>query len=54
MIQVGVLYVSNGQVNNEQEILRNTTGSLRYTEFLQVRINIIYKIFSIIKLEQSL
>lgn len=33
--QVGVLYVSSGQVNNEQEILRNTSGSLRYTEFLQ-------------------
>ncbi|KAJ1527617.1 hypothetical protein ONE63_007580 [Megalurothrips usitatus] len=33
--QVGVLYVGMGQTNNEQEILRNTTGSLRYTEFLQ-------------------
>ncbi|XP_026278513.1 tuberin isoform X1 [Frankliniella occidentalis] len=33
--KVGVLYVGLGQANNEQEILRNTTGSLRYTEFLQ-------------------
>jgi len=34
--QVGVLYVGRGQANSEVDILRNTVGSLRYTEFLQV------------------
>lgn len=32
---VGVLYVGPGQANNEQEILRNRGGSLRYTNFLK-------------------
>ncbi|XP_060521768.1 tuberin [Cylas formicarius] len=32
---IGVLYIRQGQVNNEAEILRNRFGSLRYVEFLQ-------------------
>lgn len=33
--KIGVIYVREGQVNNEVEILRNQFGSLRYVEFLQ-------------------
>ncbi|XP_030752123.1 tuberin isoform X2 [Sitophilus oryzae] len=32
---IGVLYIGEGQVNNEIEILKNSFGSLRYVEFLQ-------------------
>lgn len=32
--KIGVLYVGQGQANNEAEILRNRNGSLRYTQFL--------------------
>jgi tuberous sclerosis 2 len=32
--KIGVLYVAQGQANNETEILRNRHGSLRYTQFL--------------------
>ena len=32
--KIGVLYVAQGQSNNELEILRNRNGSFRYTEFL--------------------
>lgn len=32
---VGVLYIREGQVNNEVEILKNSFGSLRYIKFLQ-------------------
>ncbi|XP_065337125.1 tuberin [Cloeon dipterum] len=32
--KLGVLYVGPNQANNETEILRNTCGSVRYTEFL--------------------
>ncbi|XP_059490501.1 tuberin isoform X2 [Neocloeon triangulifer] len=32
--KLGVLYVGENQANNETEILRNTSGSVRYTEFL--------------------
>ncbi|CAG9773906.1 unnamed protein product [Ceutorhynchus assimilis] len=35
MHKVGVIYIREGQVNNEAEILRNSFGSLRYIEFLQ-------------------
>ncbi|XP_076271400.1 TSC complex subunit tuberin isoform X2 [Rhynchophorus ferrugineus] len=31
---IGVLYIGKGQVNNEIEILRNSFGSLRYTQFI--------------------
>lgn len=34
--KIGVLYVGKGQ-RTEQEILKNTFGSLRYMLFLQVR-----------------
>ncbi|KAH1016696.1 hypothetical protein HUJ04_007876 [Dendroctonus ponderosae] len=33
--RVGVLYIREGQVNNEMEILKNQFGSLRYMKFLQ-------------------
>ncbi|KAL1488930.1 hypothetical protein ABEB36_014716 [Hypothenemus hampei] len=33
--KVGVLYIGEGQANNELEILRNSFGSLRYIKFLQ-------------------
>jgi hypothetical protein len=36
--KVGVIYVGPGQASNEAEILRNQFGSLRYAQFLQVRI----------------
>jgi tuberous sclerosis protein 2 len=36
--KVGVIYVGPGQASNEAEILRNQFGSLRYAEFLQVRL----------------
>lgn len=32
--KIGVIYVKQGQANNEMEILRNVNGSLRYTQFL--------------------
>lgn len=32
---IGVLYVGQGQCNNEVEILRNSYGSARYVEFLR-------------------
>ena len=32
--KIGVLYVAQGQANNETEILRNRHGGLRYTQFL--------------------
>lgn len=32
--KIGVIYVKQGQANNETEILRNVNGSLRYTQFL--------------------
>lgn len=32
--KIGVVYVKHGQANNETEILRNVSGSLRYTQFL--------------------
>ncbi|XP_050296204.1 tuberin isoform X2 [Anthonomus grandis grandis] len=32
---VGVLYIREGQVNNEVEIMKNRFGSLRYVKFLQ-------------------
>lgn len=33
--KIGVLYIREGQVNSEVEILRNRFGSLRYVDFLQ-------------------
>jgi len=33
--KIGVLYVGQGQCNNEVEILRNSHGSARYVEFLR-------------------
>lgn len=33
--KIGVIYVREGQVNNEVDILRNQFGSIRYVEFLQ-------------------
>ncbi|XP_017134841.1 tuberin [Drosophila miranda] len=33
--KIGVLYVGQGQCNNEVEILRNSHGSTRYVEFLR-------------------
>ncbi|XP_030373019.1 tuberin [Scaptodrosophila lebanonensis] len=33
--RIGVLYVGQGQCNNEVEILRNSYGSTRYVEFLR-------------------
>lgn len=33
--KIGVLYVGQGQCNNEAEMFRNRHGSLRYTEFLR-------------------
>ncbi|KAH8270153.1 hypothetical protein KR018_004871, partial [Drosophila ironensis] len=33
--KIGVLYVGEGQCNNEVEILRNSHGSARYVEFLR-------------------
>lgn len=33
--RVGVLYIREGQVNSEVEILKNSFGSLRYVKFLQ-------------------
>ncbi|XP_068142782.1 tuberin [Drosophila tropicalis] len=33
--KIGVLYVGQGQCNNEVEILRNSYGSTRYVEFLR-------------------
>ena len=32
--KIGVLYVGPGQANDEQAILSNPFGSLRYTDFL--------------------
>lgn len=32
---IGVIYVRDGQNNNEVEIYKNKFGSLRYVEFLQ-------------------
>jgi len=39
--KLGVLYVGPNQTNNETEILCNTCGSVRYTEFLSVSIQTI-------------
>ncbi|XP_044253656.1 tuberin [Tribolium madens] len=33
--KIGVLYINEGQVDKEAEILRNTCGCVRYMEFLQ-------------------
>lgn len=33
--RVGVLYIREGQVKNEVEILKNRFGSLRYVQFLK-------------------
>ncbi|XP_063917194.1 tuberin isoform X2 [Zophobas morio] len=33
--KIGVLYINEGQVDKESDILRNTSGCIRYMEFLQ-------------------
>lgn len=42
--KIGVIYIRNGQCNNETEILRNKFGSVRYIEFL-------HKLGTLIKLQ---
>lgn len=42
--KIGVIYIGSGQCNNESEILRNKSGSVRYVEFL-------HKLGTLIKLQ---
>jgi tuberous sclerosis 2 len=42
--KLGVVYVGANQANNESEILRNSCGSVRYTEFLSVS-KILFKMY---------